>query len=170
MTTAPTLRARLPRFPDPVNEISARLVAFGVLLLASVTLLTHEHWLLVPLAYGFAARVLSGPAFSPLGLLVTRVLTPRLAARPRLVPGPPKRFAQTVGLAFSGTALVLDLGLGLTRPAGVVLGLLMVAASLEAFLGICLGCRIFALLMRIGVIPQAVCGRCNSVGLGATAD
>lgn len=163
------LRAGFPRFPDPVNEISARLVAFGVLLLASASLLTHQHWLLVPLTYGFAARVLSGPAFSPLGLLVTRVVTPRLPVRARLVPGPPKRFAQAMGLAFSSTALVLDLGLGFTRPAGVVLGLLIGAASLEAFLGICLGCRVFALLMRLGVVPEAVCERCNSLSLAESS-
>jgi hypothetical protein len=38
-----------------------------------------------------------------------------------------------------------------------------VAATLEAALGLCLGCRIFALLMRIGVIPAEVCERCNDL-------
>ena len=45
----------------------------------------------------------------------------------------------------------------------MVLGILLVAASLEAFAGICLGCKVFAQLMRAGIIPAAVCERCNDV-------
>jgi hypothetical protein len=151
------------RFPNPVNEVSARLVALGVVILSVLTLATREHWLLVPLAAGFLLRVLAGPRLSPLGLLVTRVVVPRLPVAPRLVPGPPKRFAQGVGLAFSATAAVLALGLHLDVAANVVLLGLTAAASLEAFLGICLGCRLFALGMRAGVIPAAVCEACNDL-------
>jgi hypothetical protein len=147
-------------FPDPVNEVSARLVATGVVLLASVTIAADLPWLTLPLAYGFVARVLTGPTLSPLGQLVTRVITPRLPFAPKLVPGPPKRFAQGVGVLFSVTAAVLALGLGEAGAAYAVLGALIVAASLEAFLGLCLGCRVFALLMRVGVIPRRVCERC----------
>lgn len=77
-------------FPNPVNEVSARLVAVGVVLLAFATLALDQPWLLIPLAYGFVARALTGPSLSPLGQLVTRVVTPRLAATPRYVAGPPK--------------------------------------------------------------------------------
>ncbi len=154
--------ARLFEFPNPVDEISARLVAAGVVTLTVLTLVTGAWWLLAPLAFGFVARVASGPRFSPLGLVVTRVLRPRLGARPRLVPGPPKRFAQGIGAAFSLTASVLVV-LGLTTAAVVVLGLLLVAASLEAFVGLCLGCKAFALLMRFGVIPESVCEECSDI-------
>ena len=71
------------RFPDPVNEVSARLVAGGVVLLALATLVTASPWLLAVLAYGFVARVLTGPTLSPLGQFVTRVVTPRLPVEPR---------------------------------------------------------------------------------------
>jgi hypothetical protein len=152
-------RARLLGFPDPVNEVSARLVATGVVLMAGAAVALDWRWLTVPLAYGFAARVLTGPTASPLGQLVTRVITPRLPVAPRLVPGPPKRFAQGIGLAFSGTALVLTAA-GAWPAAQVVLVLLVAAASLEAALGLCLGCRAFALLVRLGVIPESVCERC----------
>ncbi|MEY4224794.1 MAG: hypothetical protein RIS33_1728, partial [Actinomycetota bacterium] len=60
-------------FPNPVNEISARLVAAGVVLQAILFLVIREWWVLVPLAYGFVARVLTGPTLSPLGTLVTKV-------------------------------------------------------------------------------------------------
>lgn len=149
-------------FPNPVNEVSARIVAGFVVALSVATLITQQRWLLVPLAYGFLARVLTGPTLSPLGQLVTRVITPRLPIAPRLVPGPPKRFAQGMGVAFSTAALILAFA-GLTTAASVVLGLLIGAASLESFAGYCLGCRVFAILMRAGVIPASVCEECADV-------
>lgn len=151
-------------FPNPVNEHAARLVAFGVVVMATLTVVLHQHWLLVPLTYGFAARVAAGPRFSPLGLLVTRVAVPRLGLTRRYVAGPPKRFAQAMGLAFTALASVLAFGLGLDRAAEVVLLMLVGAASLEAFAGYCLGCRIFAIGVRLGVVPEAVCEACNNLG------
>lgn len=154
-------------FPDPVNEVSARLVATGVVLMGAATIALGQPWLLLVIAYGFIARVLTGPTLSPLGQLVTRVITPALPFEEKLVPGPPKRFAQGIGVAFSVTAAVLALGFGATTAAYAVLAGLIFAASLEAFLGLCLGCRIFAVLMRVGLIPEAACERCNDIWAGA---
>jgi hypothetical protein len=151
-------------FPHPVNEVSARLVAGGVVLLCAATLLLDWPILLVPLAYGFVARVLTGPTLSPLGQLVTRVITPRLPLPPRLVPGPPKRFAQGIGAALSLGAVVLHFGFGAAGAADVVVALVLVAATLESVFAFCLGCTIFAGLMRAGVIPESVCQECNTLG------
>lgn len=161
--TAPT-RRRLTAFPETVNEVSARLVAAGVVAIAVATLALGQWWLLVPLAYGFLARVAAGPRFSPLGLLVTRVLTPNLPLEPRIVPGPPKQFAQGVGAVFSLSALVLHLA-GASDAASAVLGVLVFAATLESAFGYCIGCKVFALLMRVGVIPESVCAACNDLTL-----
>lgn len=150
-------------FPQEVNEVSARLVAAGVVVMASATILFDLRWLTLVLAYGFVARVVAGPTFSPLARVVTQVVTPRLAVEPRMVAGPPKRFAQAVGAAFTVTAAVLTFGFDSFGAAQVVLGLLVVAASLEAFAGYCLGCRAFDLLMRAGVIPEAVCLECRDI-------
>jgi hypothetical protein len=150
------------RFPDPVNEVSARLVAGGVVLMALTFLLLDQPWVLVPLTYGFLARVLTGPTLSPLGQFVTRVLTPALPFEPKYVPGPPKRFAQGIGAAFTVSASVLYL-VGQTGAASVLIAFLLVAATLESVFALCLGCKVFAVLMRIGVIPQSVCERCNDL-------
>jgi hypothetical protein len=147
-------------FPNPVNEVSARLVAGGVVLMSLAAIVFGQPWIAAVIAYGFVARVLTGPTLSPLGQLVTRVITPRLDVAPRLVPGPPKRFAQGIGAVFSVTAAVLGLGLGLDTAAYAVLGVLVFAATLESVFAFCIGCRLFALLMRAGVIPGAVCERC----------
>ncbi len=147
-------------FPNPVNEYAARTVAAGVVVLCAVTLAFDQPWLLIPITYGFWARVASGPRFSPLGQLATRVVVPRLHVEPKLVPGPPKRFAQAIGVLFSTTSLVLWFGFGEHAASSVVLGLLAVAAFLESALAICLGCRVFNQLMRIGLIPESVCVEC----------
>ncbi len=148
-------------FPDVVNEKAARVVAGGVVVLGLVTLATGWYWLLVPLALGFLARVLTGPKLSPLGQLATRVVAPRLGA-PRFVPGPPKRFAQSIGLAFSVAAL-LSAALGQPGLAAVLLGVLVVFATLESVVGFCAGCWMFAQLMRLGVIPEDVCVACRDI-------
>ena len=150
-------------FPNPVNEISARLVAGGVVLLSVAAIVSGQAWLVALIAYGFVARVLTGPTLSPLGQLVTRVITPRLNVPPRYVPGPPKRFAQAIGATLTVPAAVLALGFRSETAADVLLGLVIVAATLESVFALCLGCKIFAVLMRIGVIPDGVCESCNDI-------
>lgn len=152
------------RFPNPVNEVAARVVAGGVVLLCVATIASGQGWLLIALCYGFWARVLTGPRLSPLGQLATRVIAPRLGP-PKLVAGPPKRFAQAIGVAFSTTALVLWFAAGQHTAALVVTGLLLGAALLESALAVCLGCRVFAALMKAGVIPDEVCAACADVNL-----
>ena len=100
------------------------------------TMVFDQPWILIPLTYGFWAHVLTGPTLSPLGQLATRVVAPRLPVEPKLVPGPPKRFAQAVGVLFSTTSLVLWFGFGEHTASFVVLGLLTCAAFLEAPLGL----------------------------------
>jgi hypothetical protein len=153
---------RVFTFPNPVNEVSARLVAGGVVVIALLTITLNLKWATAILAYGFVARVLSGPTLSPLGQLVTRVVTPRLHIAERPVAGPPKRFAQGMGVVFSVTALILTV-LGYWGAAQIVLIFLVVAALLESVLGLCLGCRVFAILMKVGVVPEEVCERCNDI-------
>ena len=152
-------------FPNPVNEYAARTVAAGVVVMAVAAIAFQQPWILIPLAYGFWARVLSGPRFSPLGQLATRVVAPRLPFEPKYVPGPPTRFAQAIGVVFSSTALVLWYGSGDHTAAFVVVGLLTGAAFLEAAFGLCLGCKGFAVLMRLGVVPESVCLECSDLSL-----
>ncbi|MFC7486198.1 DUF4395 domain-containing protein [Knoellia sp. CPCC 206453] len=151
-------------FPNPVNEKAARSVAGGVVVLALLTLLTQWWWLAALLAVGFALRVAGGPRYSPLGRLAVHVIAPRFGEA-RLVPGPPKRFAQTVGLLFSGVAVIAALGFGATTFASVLLAVLVVFALLESGLGFCAGCWVFGHLMRLGVIPQETCAACNDITL-----
>ncbi len=146
-------------FPNPVNEKTARVVAAGVLILAIVTLATQQFWIPALMAVGFALRVMAGPRFSPLGMLANKVIAPRLGA-PKLVAGPPKRFAQAIGLTFTIAAAVTGWGFGLHLAASVVMAVLLVFAFLESVVGFCAGCWVFGRLMQFGLIPESTCEAC----------
>ena len=158
-------------FPNPVNEKAARTVAGGVLILCAATLVLSLSvseswlWLTAPIALGFLARVLTGPRLSLLGQLSTKVVAPRLG-RAKMVPGPPKRFAQGMGSVVTAAAVV-TLALGQPMATQALLGLMIVAAGLESVFAFCIGCRIFAGLMRLGVIPAETCEACARISFGS---
>lgn len=155
-------------FPNPVNEKAARTVAFVVMLGAIATLASGFYWLLLPIAYGFVARALTGPTLSPLGRLASKVIAPRLGPE-RPVSGPPKRFAQTLGSVMSVAAAVAALGFGDHVLADVLLGMLVLAAGLEAIFAFCIGCKLFALLAKAGLVPEVVCEECVDISRRAPA-
>ncbi len=146
-------------FPNPVNDAAARTVALGVWTMAVVALVTNTAWLLIPLTYGFVARVAAGPKISPLGQFAVRVMAPRLTKWQKSVPGPPKRFAQAMGLAFTGATTIVWLTAGWSDARWILVPLIF-AATLEGFFGYCLGCTVFGWLMRRGVIPEKICVEC----------
>jgi len=149
-------------FPNPVNDAAARSVAIGVVVMAVVAFATGSAWILLLLTYGFLARVAAGPKISPLGWFAVHVSGPRLTRWQKPVPGPPKRFAQALGLALSLAALVTWLSAGWLDARWILLPLIG-AASLEGFLGFCLGCTVFGWLIRAGVIPASICAECGDL-------
>lgn len=149
-------------FPALVNDVAARTVAAGVIVMSGLAIALHAWWLTIPLAYGFAARVAAGPRLSPLALLATRVVVPRLGVGAKQLPGPPKRFAQGIGMLFTVAALGCWLA-GWSLGTEVLLAILLVPAALEACLGYCVGCKVFALLMQRGLLPRSVCEQCDDL-------
>ncbi len=150
-------------FPAVVNEKAARATAAGVVALAVATLVTGWLWLALVLALGFALRVAGGPRLDPMSRFAGAVLAPRLGV-PRPVSGAPKRFAQGIGLVISSVAALAH-ALGAAGLAVVALGVLALFATLEAALGFCAGCRVFALLMRAGVVSDDTCVECADITL-----
>ena len=154
-------------FPELINEVAARLVAIGVLALSSVVLyllIDNNNYVLIFLSiliYGFLARVSSGAKISPLALFVTKLIVPRLNFKEKLVPGPPKRFAQGIGLIFS-LFTAITFVVNLNSISILLISILILFAALEAFIGFCAGCKVFKLLMNIGLIPNNVCEKCSN--------
>ena len=155
-------------FPNPVNDYAARTTAGLVVVLAIIAVAVDNPILYGVLALGFALRVASGPTLSPFGQLSVKFIVPKIVRKEKLVPGPPKRFAQTIGLVVSGAAFVLSL-LGYGLAAQITAGILIVAATLESVFGFCLGCTIFGFLPRAGIIPESVCEACNNISLRTPA-
>jgi hypothetical protein len=146
------------KFPNPVNHLAAQIVAVGVVAMTLLALVLKSSVVLDVICAGFWARLLTGPTLSPLGQVAVR-LAPRLQPTPRLIAGPPKRFAQGCGAALTSLAVVLAYTVGWT-PAAYVLVVVLAAASLEGFLGYCVGCTVFGWLMRAGLVPKEICEEC----------
>ena len=150
-------------FPNPVNDVATRITASGIFLIACLGLALRQPWVVALLAYGFVARVLAGPRLSPLALVVTRLVVPRLSLAVRPVPGPPKRFAQSIGALVTVAGTICYFGFSLTWVTYGLLGLLAVFALLESALGLCVGCKLFNLGIRLGLVPAQVCEECANI-------
>ena len=131
-----------PRFPRVVDDVTVRLIAAVVLVLAITALSLHQWWIYAVLAVDFTLRVAFGPKASPLAQGVQRLVRPRVSAAKRPTAGPPKRFAAGIGAVLTTAAAVL-----------------------WAILGICVGCKAFAVLMKLGVVPEEICLECADISL-----
>jgi hypothetical protein len=151
-------------FPNPINESVARSVAAGVVIMSAATIAFDFPPIMFLIAYGFIARVAAGPRLSPLAQVVQKIVIPVLKLPYKPIAGPPKRFAAAIGVTFSLTAIILHYGFGLTGVSYGVLGALIFAAGLEAVFGYCLGCKVFSILMKVGLIPESVCLDCANFG------
>lgn len=157
-----------PRIPSIVDDVNVRLIAAIILILSTAALLTSVWWLYALLAADFTLRAAFGPRPSPLARLVG-ALRPRVGAAPRPTAFAPKRFAAGIGAVMTLAAAALLLlepaagaGAGI---AALVIGLAMVLFPLlEAAFGFCVGCRIFAGLIRLGVVSEDVCVDCAPTG------
>tara|TARA_Y100000590_G_scaffold467784_1_gene647961 strand:+ start:4185 stop:4664 length:480 start_codon:yes stop_codon:yes gene_type:complete len=153
----------LLNFPNPVNEYAARTVAFMVLILSILTLIFNSPSLSAILLYGFLARVLTGPKLSPMGIIATKLIVPKFIKKEKLVPGPPKRFAQLIGLIFS---IVIFISITITQTnflSNTLLIILSMFAFLESILGFCAGCYVFQYLIKFKLIPNSICESCNNI-------
>lgn len=136
---------------DPRALRFAAAATAGVLV---IVLLTVEG--VRPLALGLLASQAAMFAFTAFvsmhwsvwAQLFARVIWPRLGAAPALEDARPARFAQLIGLVFTGLAL-----LGFLIGVDVVgYSLTAVAAAgsvVRAAIGLCVGCRIYVLVRRL---------------------
>ena len=109
--------------------------------------------LFVVLGALFAWGAFAGVARHPYGWLFRKLVRPRLAAPTELEDPAPPTFAQGVGFFVSVIGIALHL-------AGVPYGLVaaasaaFIAAFLNSVFAYCLGCQIYLLLVRSGVLGR----------------
>ncbi len=164
-----------PGFPSVVDEVTVRLVAAVVLVTGVLALAAGWWWLYAVLAVDFVLRSVFGPQLSPLAQLVLRMVRPRLALAPRPTPGAPKRFAASIGAVLTTLATVLTVVHAATGGAASSVGssaattifaigaIMVVFPALEAVAGLCVGCVIFAQLIKLGWVPERVCLECADI-------
>jgi hypothetical protein len=159
----------LSRFPAVVDEVTVRLIAAVVLALGVVALAAQQWWVYAVLAVDFTLRAVVGPQVSPIARFVQAWVRPRLATPNRPTAGAPKRFAASLGALMTVAATVLWLvnvstGSAAALTAVVVIGAVMVAfPALESIFGLCVGCKLFAGLMRLGLVPEDICLDCADI-------
>ncbi|BDZ66069.1 DUF4395 domain-containing protein [Agromyces mangrovi Wang et al. 2018] len=144
--------------PDPIDPRGPRFGAAvtSVLLLTVVVLdlagaSLAALLLLAALVALFAWGAFAGIRRHPWGALFKRFVRPRLAPPAETEDPRPPTFAQGVGFAVTGAGLVLAL-LGVDGAVWISASIAFVAAFLNAAFDFCLGCRMYALLVRARVI------------------
>ena len=144
MTGSSGIDPRGPRFTATVTAV-----------LLAVTLVVPEPGATVLIAVQavlFAIGVGLGVQRTPTGLAFRSLVRPRLTPPAELEDPAPPRFAQGVGLAFAAVALIGYLT-GAVVVAQVAVGFALVAALLNAVFGLCLGCELYLLGLRVARRP-----------------
>lgn len=94
------------------------------------------------------------PRTAPWGLLYRKLVQPRLKPATDFEDPRPPRFAQGVGLFVTAIGLGLYLA-GVPWALPIAAAAAFVAAFLNAVFGLCLGCQLYLLLARAGIIRTA---------------
>lgn len=155
--TAPAgIDPRGPRFGASITAVLLLVVLFlGILGLQSTPLATAALILLGLLVVLFAWGAFAGIQRHPYGAIYRALVRPRLAPPTELEDPVPPTFAQGVGLLVTAVGLVLGL-LGIPVAVPIAAAAAFVAAFLNAAFGLCLGCQLYLLLVRVGVIRRRV--------------
>ncbi|MER3388852.1 MAG: DUF4395 domain-containing protein [Microcella sp.] len=122
------------------SSVLGRLTEPGALLLAALVAL-------------FAWGAVAGVQRHPYGVLFRRLVAPRLGPPSEREDPAPPTFAQLVGLLVTATGLVLHLA-GVPGALVVAAAAAFVAAFLNAAFAYCLGCQLYVLLVRAGLVRR----------------
>jgi hypothetical protein len=131
-----------------VDPRGLRFAAGVTTVLLALTLILNSAWPLAVQAVVFAISVAFGVQASPYGQLFKRLIRPRLGPPKEFEDAAPPRFAQLVGLVFAVAGLIGYLT-GVTVLGVVATGFALVAAFVNAAVGLCLGCEAYLLIHRI---------------------
>lgn len=145
-------------YPFRAKEEIIRGVALQVFLLSVTAILTMSIIPIIILIGDFCIRSIVNPNLSPL-VLISKKILPLTKFRKKMVTFKPKRFAAFIGLFMSLTAAALYLN-NLYIGVVIVLSILSIFSFLESFFKFCAGCKIFGLLMKIGILKEDECIDC----------
>ena len=132
----------------PVDPRGVRFAAGVTTVVLALVLLSGSGWLAAAQTVVFALGAFFGLRFAPYSVLSRLIVAPRLNPPAEKEEAAPVRFSQLVGFVF---ALVGTIGYltGLTVLGIVATALALAAALLNAAVGFCLGCEMYALIQRL---------------------
>ena len=140
-----------PSQVDPRSMRVAAAITTVVLALVLVTPPPVSIALLIAQTAVFAIGALVSLKASPYAIVYARFVRPRIGPPAELEDARPPRFAQAVGLAFAVLALI-GIGLGAPELGLVAVAFALVAALLNASIGLCLGCELYLALHRLHLV------------------
>jgi hypothetical protein len=172
--TAPTaprgIDPRGPRFAAGITSVLLLVATFLALVGVSTATGPGGTALLPDLTFaeraadpGFLAVVViallfvwgaGSPRTAPWGVLYRSAIQPRLAPPSEFEDPRPPRFAQGVGLLVTGVGVILHL-IGVPWALPIAAGMAFIAAFLNAVFGLCLGCQLYLVLQRAGLVGRA---------------
>jgi len=161
MSTPAGIDPRGPRFAATVTTVLLLVATFLALVGTSpdAAASTAAQRALDPgflLAFVIAALFLwsvVSPSTAPWGAVFRRFVKPRLSPPSELEDPRPPRFAQGVGLFVVSVGLVLHL-LGVPWALPIATAAAFIAAFLNAVFSLCLGCQLYLLLQRSGLVGR----------------
>ncbi len=115
--------------------------ALLTVVITAVAVVTGLWSIMAVLAADFVVRGFFNPRLSPLSML-SSMLVSVLPFAHKSIYFPPKQFAARVGMVFAVASALLLYG-ELAGTALLVMGTLIVFASLECFFNICMGCIVY---------------------------
>lgn len=137
--------------PTHVDPRGLRVAAGITAVVLALVLVTPEPVNVVLLAIQvavFAVSALVSLQVSPYSVFFAKVVRPRIGPPADVEDARPPRFAQVVGLAFTSAALIAFLA-GATTVGYLATVFALVAALLNASVGLCLGCELYLVLRRL---------------------
>lgn len=158
-TTPTGIDPRSPRFGAGITAVLL-LVAIGLALSDAET---AALVLLIVIAALFAWGAFRGIRHHPYGWVFRRLVRPRLSPPAELEDPTPPTFAQGVGLFVVVIGIVLHLT-GVPLALVVAAAAAFVAAFLNSVFAYCLGCQLYLLLVRAGLIGRKSSGRAPAPG------
>jgi hypothetical protein len=158
----PAIDPRGPRFGAGITGVLL-LVVIG-LFLDGLTLAAFIVFLFITLVFAWGA--FAGVQKHPYGFLFKALVRPRLKPPTELEDPTPPTFAQGVGFVITLIGVVLFL-IGLTLALPIAAAAAFVAAFLNSVFGYCLGCQIYLLLVRAGILGRNERGRSGSTPAAA---
>lgn len=111
----------------------------------------YIQWLVLFFFFDFAMKVLVGIKFSPMSIVSNFIVRKQ---SPEYVGAVQKRFAWSIGLFLASMMTILIFVFGIMGSINLfICSVCLTFMFMESAFGICVGCKIYSLLLAAGVIP-----------------